>query len=89
MGLRYAGLSFIALPAALSQAGEKHLTQGNFGNLIVDFADPAMRLRCCHQRKAWHMLTMPAVAMAGALFQLCTVLRLLNIKLWTCPVSAR
>ena len=69
-------LSLLSLPLSL-QAGEIRLTQGNFGNQIVDFADRAMRLRCCNQREAWHMLTMPAVAMAGALSQLCTpVLRL-------------
>ena len=69
-------LSLLSLPLSL-QAGEIRLTQGNFGNQIVDFADRAMRLRCCNQREAWHMLTMPAAAMAGALSQLCTpVLRL-------------
>ena len=69
-------LSLLSLPLSL-QAGEIRLTQGNFGNQIVDFADRATRLRCCNQREAWHMLTMPAVAMAGALSQLCTpVLRL-------------
>ena len=74
MGLRDAGLSFIALPAVSLSAGEIRLTQGNFAN--QDFADRAMRLRCCNQREAWHMLTMPAVAMAGALSQLCSPLRL-------------
>eukprot|EP00439_Symbiodinium_sp_Y106_P005374 s1929_g1.t1 len=69
-------LSLLSLPLSL-QAGEIRLTQGNFGNQIVDFADRAMRLRCCNQREAWHMLTMPAVARAGTLSQLCTpVLRL-------------
>ena len=52
--------------ASAYQAGEIRLTQGNFGNQIVDFADRAMCLRCCNQREAW-LLTMPAVAMAGAL----------------------
>ena len=61
--LRYAVMSFHCSPCRSLQAGEICLTQGNFGNQIVDFADRAMRLRCCNQHEAWHMLTMPAVAM--------------------------
>eukprot|EP00439_Symbiodinium_sp_Y106_P011642 s9907_g1.t1 len=46
-------LSLLSLPLSL-QAGEIRLTLGNFGNQIVDFADRAMRLRCCNQREAWN-----------------------------------
>ena len=47
MGPRSAELSFIALSL---QAGEIRLTQGNFGNQILDFADCALFVRSQHEQ---------------------------------------
>ena len=52
------------------RTGSLRINVDQFGCEIMDFADRAMRLRCCSENEAWRLSINPLLAVAAALAEL-------------------
>ncbi|CAE7716684.1 unnamed protein product, partial [Symbiodinium sp. CCMP2456] len=67
-------MTLLSLPMSL-KTGSLRVNVDQFGSDIGDFADRAMRLRCCTEQEAWRICVSPLIAISAALAELCETLQ--------------